>query len=173
MAATPAAPAQTLPPIGFNHRYGNSPVTAADGFDLERALFAQQVFWEVGVRGDPQLAGFVDRSDPHAVAAARAKTTALAISLATERLHTIQGMLAFSSDAQQQQYCVAVLDHFRSIGYTGLTKATILVFFTEQDEHAVLDWTAARGYTYTVNDNDLRGNAIRPGPTVTPLPAPG
>lgn len=169
---TPNIPVESLPPIGFNHRYGNSPITAADGFDYERSLFAAQAFWEVGVRGDPQLAGFVDRTDPHAVIEARAKTTALTVSVATERLSTIQGMLAFATDAGQQEYCVEIVNHFRSIGYSNITKATVLVFFTEQDEHAVLAWTPAKGYTFTVNDNDLRGNSIRPGPAITPLPQP-
>lgn len=171
---TPAPAGPTLPPIGFNHRYGNNPVAAADGFDLERLLYSQQVFWEVGIRADPQLAGFVDRANPGAVAQARAKTTTLVISLATERLQTIKGMLAFASDAAQQQYCVALLDHLRALGYSNVTKVTMLVFFTEQDEHALLEWTPAKGYTFTVNDNDLRGNGILSGAgAATPLPAPG
>jgi hypothetical protein len=171
---TPAPAGPTLPPIGFNHRYGNSPVAAADGFDLERLLFSQQVFWEVGVRADPQVVGFVDRANAAAVAQARAKFTTLVISVATERLQTIRGMLAFPTDAAQEQYCIALLGHLRTLGYSNLTKATILVFFTEQDEHAVLDWTPAKGYKYTVNDSDLRGNGITSsGAPATPLPAPG
>ena len=172
-ATPPQAALPSLPPIGFNHRYGNNPVAAADGFDLERTLYSQQAFWEVGLRTDPQLAGFVDRSDPHAVAQARASATTLVISLATERIQTIRGMLAFPTDAGQQQYCQAILDHLRALGYSKLTKITLLVFFTEQDEHAVLSWTSAGGYSFKVNDGDLRGNGILAGPVVTPLPEPG
>ena len=170
---TPDTSLASLPPIGYNHRYGNNPVAAADGLAFERSLFAAQVFWEVGLRADPQLAGFVDRTDPAAVAKARADTTDLLVSLATERLPTIQAMLAFPSDAAQEQYCVAILNHFRALGYTGLTKASVIVFFTEQDEHAVLTWTATGGYSYVVNDGDLKGNAIVPTTPVTPLPSPG
>ena len=32
----------SLPPIGFNHRYGNNPVASADGFQLERLLFSHR-----------------------------------------------------------------------------------------------------------------------------------
>jgi hypothetical protein len=166
-------PIQSLPPIGFNHRYGNNPIAAADGFDFERSLFSQQVFWEVGVRTDPEIAGFVDRSDPRAVAAARAKITSLIVALATERIHTILGMLAFPQDSAQEQYCIAVLQHFRVVGYTNLTKASVIIFFTEQDDHADLNWSATGGYTFKVNDNDLHGNRIRSAaPPQTPLPAP-
>ena len=170
--ATPNVAVQSLPPIGFNHRYGNGPLAAADGFDLERSLFSAGEFWEVGLRTDPQLAGFVDRSDAHAVASARARVTTLTIALATERLNTIQGMLAFPKDSDQEQYCIGVVKHFRMLGYTGLTKVTMFVFFTEADQHASLNWTSAAGYTFRVYDNDLLGNAFRPGPTSTPLPAP-
>ena len=169
--ATPDVPIQSLPPIGYNHRYGNNPVAAADGLAEERTLFAQGVYWEVGLRADPQLAGFVDRSNPAAVATARAATTDLLISLATERLVTIQGMLAFPSDEMQKAYCIGILQHFRDIGYVNLKKASILVFFTEQDEHAVLTWTPSGGYTYTVNDGDLKGNQIATTAGVTPLPS--
>lgn len=170
--ATPNAAVQTLPPIGFNHRYGNDPISAADGFALERSLFSLSEFWEVAVRTEPQLAGFVDRSDPRAVASARAKATNLTISVATERLNTIQGLLAFRQDAGQEQYCIAIVDHFRALGYTGLTAVTMFVYFTEADRHATLSWTRAGGYTFKVFDNDLRGNAFSPGPTATPLPSP-
>ncbi|MHB8719325.1 MAG: hypothetical protein ACYDAC_10615 [Candidatus Dormibacteria bacterium] len=170
--ATPDVPVQSLPPLGYNHRYGNNPVAAADGLATERALFAQGVFWEVGVRADPQIAGFVDRSDAAAVARARAQTTSLLVSIATERLTTIVGMLAMPSDAEQEAYCVALLQHFRDLGYSHLTKASVLVFFTEQDEHAVLTWTSRDGYKYTVNDGDLKGNSIANTASATPLPAP-
>ena len=170
--ATPDVPIQSLPPIGYNHRYGNNPVAAADGLAAERALFAQGVYWEVGLRADPQIAGFVDRSDANAVTRARAQTTDLLVSIATERLQTIQGMLAFPGDSLQQAYCEALLQHFRGLGYTNLTKASVLVFFTEQDEHAVMTWTPAGGYKYTVNDGDLKGNSIASTATATPLPSP-
>lgn len=170
--ATPNVPVQSLPPIGFNHRYGNNPLAAADGFDFERSLFSAKEFWEVGLRTDPQLAGFVDRADPRAVAAARAKVTTLTIALATERLNTIQGMLAYPQDSGQEQYCIDIVNHFRALGYSGLTKVTMFVFFTEADQHASLNWTSAAGYTFKVYDNDLQGNAFRPGPSATPLPTP-
>lgn len=139
---------------------------------LERSLFSAGEFWEVAVGTDPQLAGFVDRSNPAAVAAARARVTTMRVSLATERLNTIQGMLAYPQNSGQEAYCIAVLDHLRGLGYTGLTKVTLYVFFTEADLHATLSWTRAGGYSFKVFDNDLRGNSFRPGPTSTPLPSP-
>jgi hypothetical protein len=53
----PSAATLALPPIGYNHRYGNNPVSAKDGFALERALFASRIFWEVAVKADPDSAG--------------------------------------------------------------------------------------------------------------------
>jgi hypothetical protein len=170
--ATPNAAAATLPPIGFNHRYGNDPISAADAFALERSLFSINEFWEVAVRSDPQMAGFVDRSDAKAVASARAKVTKLTVAVATERLNTIQGLLAYPQDSGQEQYCISIVDHFRVLGYTGLTTVIMFVYITEADRHATLSWTKAGGYTFQVFDNDLLGNAFRPGPTATPLPAP-
>jgi hypothetical protein len=166
-------PLPSLPPIGFNHRYGNNPVASADGLAYERMLYASQVFWEVGLRTDPQLAGFVDRSDPNAVTTARSNARTLLVSLATERLATIRGMLALPSDEAQKTYCVSVVDHLRGLGYTNLTKVTVLMFFTEQDEHAQLTWTPQAGYVFRIFDNNLKGNAIGTAPGVTPLPAPG
>src|SRR5438552_3378011 len=63
-----------LPPIGFNHRYGNSPVAAADGFALERKLFASHAFWEVAIEADPQAPGYVNAANKRAVMAARHST---------------------------------------------------------------------------------------------------
>lgn len=170
--ATPNTATQTLPPIGFNHRYGNDPISAADAYALERSLYSISQFWEVAVRTEPPRAGFVDRSDPAAVAAARAKVTTLTISVATERLNTIQGLLAFGPDSGQERYCVSVVDHFRALGYTGLTAATMVVYFTEADRHASLTWTRSAGYTYKVFDGNLAASSFKPGPAVTPLPLP-
>ncbi len=127
----------------------------------------------MAVGTDPQLAGFVDRSNPAAVAAARARVTTMRISLATERLNTIQGMLAYPQDSGQEQYCIAVLDHFRAPRLHRPDQGhACYVFFTEADLHATLSWTRAGGYSFKVFDNDLRGNSFRPGPTSTPLPSP-
>src|ERR1035437_4730031 len=147
-------PVPSLPPIGFNHRYGNNPVAAADGLAFERSLYSSFVFWEVGLRADPQLAGFVDRTDHNAVVQARAKTTTILVSIATERLITIQGMLALPGDDAQKQYCIGIIDHFRSVGYTNITKASVLVFFTEQDEHAGLGDVGVADRTEMVDDAD-------------------
>ena len=68
---TPTPNTITLPPIGFNHRYGNSPVAAADGFALERRLFASHAFWEVAIQADPQLAGYIEVTNEKTSQAAR------------------------------------------------------------------------------------------------------
>jgi hypothetical protein len=171
--ATPA-PVQSLPPIGFNHRYGNDPLSAADGFTVERTLFSKSEFWEVGVAIQPDLVGYVDRTNPAAVARARAKITQINLAIATERINTIKGMIAFPDHSGQEQYCIEVVDLFRALGYTALTKVTMIVFFTESDQHAQLTWSPKAGYTFRVFDNDLRGTSINAGSAaLTPLPAPG
>ena len=167
---TPATLA--LPPIGFNHRYGNNPVSAKDGFNLERSLFASKVFWEVALRTDPVKAGYVNMADPAAITAARHAATSLLIVIATENGATITGMLAFRSDPAQAAYCEAIVDRVRAFGYDNLTSVQLLVFFTEADNHAKLTWSPGAGYKYTVYDNDLRNSGLTPMPTQTPLPAP-
>src|SRR5579864_3813429 len=96
VAATPsAAPTSlALPPIGYNHRYGNNPVAAHDGFSFERAFFAQQAYWEVAIHTDPVQAGYVSLSNAAAVTAARHATTGVILVLATEDRRTITGLLA-------------------------------------------------------------------------------
>ena len=174
VAATPVPTAATLalPPIGYNHRYGNNPVAAHDGFAFERLLFTQKAYWEVALQSNPVKAGYVQLGDAKAVSAARHATTDLTLVIATEDIHTITGLLATGTDAAQQQYVVSLVDHVRALGYDDLQTVKVLVFFTESDEHSVLTWTAGGGYTYKVNDGDLRGTQITPAPSQTPLPAP-
>ncbi|MFN2582977.1 MAG: hypothetical protein ABR498_09590 [Candidatus Dormibacteria bacterium] len=173
IAATPRpSPTLALPPIGFNHRYGNTPVSAKDGFAMERALFTAQTYWEVAIHIEPVQSGYVQVDNPAAVIAARHAATSMTLVVATEDRRTIVGLLALGSDMAQQQYAQAMLDRARSFGYDHITKAQVLMFFTESDEHAVLNWSPSAGYSYTVNDNDLRGTSITPGPTQTPLPPP-
>ena len=174
VAATPAPSASTLalPPIGFNHRYGNNPVAAHDGFTLERAFFAQQAYWEVAIHTDPVQAGYVALGNTAAVTAARHAATSLVLVIATEDRRTITGLLAAGSRPAQAAYVEAIVDRLRAAGYDRLTKAQVLVFFTESDEHALLTWSPAAGYAYTVYDSDLKGTSIVPGPGQTPLPSP-
>lgn len=175
VAASPTPNQQatpSLPPIGFNHRYGNDPMASKDGFTLERSMFASRVFWEVAIRTDPAIAGYVDLTKPAAFAAARHKVTSVLVVIATEDRATITGLLAYGSHAGQERYCEALLNAVRAMGYDAFTKAQVLVFFTEADEHAQLSWTAKAGYTYAVYDNDLQGTGITARPGQTPLPAP-
>jgi hypothetical protein len=162
----------SLPPIGFNHRYGDSPLAAKDGFAIERSLYAQRVFWEFALQGLPLKAGYIDLSKPALVTAARHAITSITVIIATEDLHTITGFLAEGSNAEQQKYAQALLDKIRAIGYDGFTSAKVLVYFTESDQHAFLLWSQKGGYKYTVNDNNLVGTGIRPAPGQTPLPLP-
>ena len=167
---TPATLA--LPPIGFNHRYGNNPVAAKDGFNLERLLFASKVFWEVALRTDPVKTGYVNMADPVAVSGARHAATSLLIVIATENGATITGLLAYRSDPAQAAYCETIVDRVRALGYDHLTSVQLLVFFTEADNHAKLTWSPSAGYAFTVYDNDLRNSGLTPTPTQTPLPTP-
>ena len=174
VAATPGPTPSTLalPPIGYNHRYGNNPVAAHDGFALERAFFAQQAYWEVAIHTDPVQAGYVPLSNTGAVTAARHAATSVILVIATEDRRTITGLLATGSRQAQAAYVESLVDRVRALGYDHFSKAQVLVFFTESDEHAQLTWSQSAGYAYTVYDNDLKGTSIVPAPGQTPLPAP-
>jgi hypothetical protein len=161
-----------LPPIGYNHRFGNSPVAAKDGFAMERSLFADRAYWEIAIQANPIKAGFVDLSKPATVAAARHATTSLLLVMATEDRATISGLLAYRSHDAQAKYCEALLDRLRAVGYDAFTSAQVYVFFTESDQHAKLTWSPKDGYKFVVYDNDLVHSGLNPTPTQTPLPAP-
>lgn len=161
----------TLPPIGYNHRYGNNPVAAADAFALERALYTRREFWEIGLRAEPQSAGYVDETDLAATQAARGKFTGVSMIVASESLPTLRALLA-RGDAGQQTYCEGLVDQLRARGYSGLQSITLTVFFGEADRHATLTWTAAAGYRYTILDNNLNGALLTPIPTTTPFTTP-
>jgi hypothetical protein len=172
-AAATATPLSltTLPPIGFNHRYGNNPVAAADAFALERKLFSQKQYWEVGLRADPAGAGYVDETDAGARSAARAKFTDMLMIIASESLPTLRGMLQ-DGDAGQQRYCEQLVEQLRALGYTGLAKVDVTVYFGETDRHAELTWTRASGYRFTILDNNLNGALLTPVATGTPFTTP-
>lgn len=174
MQVTPppsASAVTTLPPFGYNHRYGNNPVAAADAFRLERQLIARGEYWEVAISTDPAAAGFVDRPDAAAMGAARAGARRLSMIIATEIAPTIRALLA-GGNAGQQAYCTGLFDQVRALGYGGLESATVEVYFTERDHHSRLSWSAAGGSTYSVLDGDLGGDLSRlPGGT-TPFPVP-
>jgi hypothetical protein len=161
-----------LPPIGYNHRFGNSPVSAKDGFAMERSLFADRAYWEIAIQANPIKAGFVDLAKPATVAAARHAMTSLLLVMATEDRATISGLLAYRSHDAQAKYCEVLLDRLRAIGYDAFTSAQIYVFFTESDQHAKLTWSPKDGYKFVVFDNDLVHTGLNPGPSQTPLPVP-
>jgi len=163
--------APSLPPIGFNHRYGNNPVAAADGFELERTLFARKDYWETALATTPIEAGYVDRANPGAVTTARAAVTELTLVIASEALNTIRSFLA-NGHPGQLSYCTALLDSLRTKGYTGLNKVTVYIYFGEQDRHAVITWKQGGSYDLQVLDNDLKGTSINPSPSSTPFAAP-
>jgi hypothetical protein len=175
VAATPVPSAATLslPPIGYNHRYGNNPVAAHDGYNLERSNYAQQVYWEVAIHTDPVQAGYVQLGNAAQVAKARHAVTSVTLVLATEDRRTITGLLAEGTDQAQELYAETFLNRLRALGYDTFSKAQVLIFFTESDEHGQLTWSQQAGYTYKVFDNDLRSTGITPAPGETPLPSPG
>jgi len=163
--ATPAA-------SGYDHRYGDNPVAAADAFQLQRRLVARGEYWEVAVSTEPAAAGFPTASDPASVAAARAAARQLVLTVATEVTSSIRGLLA-GGDAGQQRYCQGLLDQLRTLGYTGLESARVEVYFTERDRHAELRWTPSAPSTFAVFDNDLSGGDLGRLPSgTTPFPAP-
>src|ERR1700730_17604971 len=105
-----------LPPIGYNHRFGNSPLAAKDGFAMERSLFADHSFWEIAIQANPIKAGFIDLAKPATVAAARHAIKSVLLVMATEDRATISGLLAYRSHDAQAKYCEALLDRLRAIG---------------------------------------------------------
>jgi hypothetical protein len=163
--------APSLPPIGFNHRYGNNPVAAADGFELERTLFARKDYWEMALATTPVEAGYVDRANPGAVTTARAAVTELTMVIASEALATIRSFLA-NGHPGQLSYCTGLLDDLRTKGYTGVKKITVYIYFGEQDRHAVITWKEGGSYDLQVLDNDLKGTSVNPNPSSTPFQAP-
>jgi hypothetical protein len=168
---SPSASATATPSAGYDHRYGNGPVAAADGFRLQRQLIARGEYWEVSVSTDPASAQAVDTPDAAALAAARAAARRATLTIATEVVPTIRALVA-RGRAGQQAYCAELLDQLRALGYTGLESARVEVYFSESDRHAELSWTPSGATTYTVFDNDLGGDLDRlPGGT-TPFPAP-
>ena len=174
--ATPAPSSSGFvpPPTGFNHRFGNTPLSAKDGFALERSVYAQHEYWEVAIRIDPEQEGYVKLSDARAVRAARHAVTSILLVVATEDRYTIVGLLAWpgANDSGQEQYAEDLLSELRGYGYDNLQKAQVLIYFTEADQHAALNWTPAAGYSFKVFDGDLKGTTLRPLPQTTPLPAP-
>jgi hypothetical protein len=168
----PTAATLGLPPIGYNHRFGNSPLSAKDGFALERSLFGDRTYWEIAIQANPLKAGFIDLAKPANVTAARHAITSLLLVMATEDRNTISGLLAYRSHDAQATYCEAFLAGLRALGYDAFTSAQVLVFFTESDEHAKLTWSTKAGYKYVVYDYDLAHTGLTPGPSQTPLPAP-
>jgi hypothetical protein len=173
VTATPnLAALPSLPPIGFNHRFGNNPVASADAFKLERSLFSNRVFWEVAIRTDPIQAGYVSLANKQKVQAARHAATDLYLVIATEDRFTIEGMLAYRTDNDQERYCESLLGAIVKDGYDSITTGYVLVYFTESDQHAKLTWTKKGGYRFAVYDNDLRGTSLAPGPSATALPTP-
>ena len=165
---TPSASLPVVSKVGFNHRYGDSALAAADAFDLQRRLFSAQQYWEVAMSTRPQAAGDIERTDPAKVRSARAAATGMVLVIATENLRTISGLLS-GGDTAQQSYCTQIVEQLRALGYSGLTKVTLFVYFTEQDRHAQLTWTPAAGYAYTVYDNDLRNARFTLPPSSTPF----
>ena len=168
----PTAATLGLPPIGYNHRFGNSPLSAKDGFALERSLFGDRTYWEIAIQANPLKAGFIDLAKPANVTAARHAITSLLLVMATEDRNTISGLLAYRSHDAQAAYCETFLAALRALGYDAFTSAQVLVFFTESDEHAKLTWSPKDGYKFVVYDNDLAHTGLTPGPSQTPLPAP-
>jgi hypothetical protein len=165
------SPAASSPSAESGSRYGNNPVAAADGLRLEQRLRAGGEYWEVSLSTEPASAGQLDHPDAAALAAARAAARQVHLVIATEVRGTIEALLA-GGRAGQQQYCLRLLDQVRALGYTGLQRATVDVYFSEQDRHAELTWSASGPSTYTVFDNDLGGvPSLEPGES-TPFPAP-
>jgi len=169
-SATPIQLA-SLPPIGFNHRYGNNPVAAADAFQMERKLFATKAYWEVALRVDPATAGFVEETDPTATAAARGKFTDMLLIMASESLPTLRALLQ-AGDAGQQKYCEQLVEQLRTQGYSGLRKVTVIVYFGETDRHAEMTWAPDTGYKFSILDNNLNGALLTPIPSATPFVTP-
>ena len=145
---------QNLPPVGFNHVYGPSPLDSRDAMSLQRTLFAENAYWEVYLGTGPVQAGFVKLGDEAAVVAARHRATSLTITLATENLPTIDGLLAFpgieerSGHPGASAYGQDLITALQQSGYDGLTSAEIDFYFSERYEYAYVSWSRTGGFEY-------------------------
>jgi hypothetical protein len=165
----PPSAVPSLPPIGFDHRYGNNPVLAADANSIDRDLFAKNEYWEFAMAGQPVAAGYVDRSNAALVTAARAQTTSVTVVIASEVLATLRSFVA-NGHPGQQAYLEGLVDQVRRLGYTGLTQVTMYVYFGELDKHAQLTWTPSVGYSFSVLDGNMENSLASPPPGGTPFP---
>ena len=156
-----------LPPIGFNHLYGENPIAARDGLTLERQFWAGNVYWEVFLYTQPIENGFVSLGNAAAVQAARHRITGLILTVATEDTTTINRFLAFPGLPGQKTYAEAMLHAVEGFGYDSVSTAQVRIYFGELNEYANLTWNQSTGYNYKVL---LNGFGEVQG--VTPLPTP-
>ncbi|HEY6425883.1 MAG TPA: hypothetical protein VIX84_01490 [Acidimicrobiales bacterium] len=156
-----------LPPIGFSHQYGPSPVAARDAVELERWWFSKDVFWEVYLLTTPAKSGFVALGDASAVRAARRAVTSVSLTVATEDPHTIDGLLAYAGDPGPETYAEQLMQAVRALGYDNVADAQVHIYFGEPYLYATLTWSRSGGYNFDVV---LKGD--RPAPGATPLPEP-
>jgi hypothetical protein len=162
-----------LPPVGFSHVYGNSPLASQDGLNYERGLFGLETYWEIEIVAQPARAGFVSLGNRQAVARARHAMRSLSLVVATEIPPTITGVLAFGSDAGQEVYSEELLDYLHKLGYNDLQSASVRIYFTEFSMHSRLTWTGKSGYKFHVfSDNGPPGTTYSRVPGQKPLPNP-
>lgn len=160
-----------LPPIGFNHVYGPNPLASRDAMSLERELFAEGAFWEVYLGPEPVQSGFVKLSDQRAVQAARLGVSSLIVTVATENINTIDGLLAFPGDPGPAKYAEKLLQNVQAIGYGNISSAQVHIYFSERYEYANLTWNKSSGYSFAVLikwEAPPRGTAPLPSPTLRP-----
>ena len=136
--------------IGFEHKFGNNPLAAADAGSLQQALAIRGQVWGIKLDTKPEAAGAIQVSDPKAVRDGRARMTSLTMTLRADAQATIDG---FSSRGPQteQLYIEALIRAIANAGYTHLTAIDVVVFF-HSTKHALLTWRPAGGFHYKVLD---------------------
>jgi hypothetical protein len=141
-----AAPAAA----GFDARYGNDPLAAADGASLESALRSRGQVWSIRISTEPSAAGYVKVSDLNALVAARGKVRSFAMTLTATAQSTLQGFSARGPQGEQA-YLESLMQAIANAGYARITSVRIDVWF-QASHHAVLTWTSAAGFKYSVLD---------------------
>lgn len=135
---------------GFDTKYGNNPLAAADGASLESALRSRGQVWSIRVSTEPAAAGNVKVSDLNALVAARGKVRQFAMTLTATAQSTLQGFSARGPQGEQA-YLQSLMQAIANAGYARITSVRVDVWF-QSSHHAVLTWTSAAGFKYSVLD---------------------
>ena len=141
-----AAPATS----GFDTRYGNNPMAAADAAALQSALAANGQLWSIRLDTQPAAAGNVKVTDQNVLIAARGKVSSFTVTLTATAQSTIDGVSSRGA-AGEQDYLQRLVQAIARAGYVKVTSVRVDLYF-RSSHHGVLTWKSGVGFAYTVLD---------------------